>query len=503
MSAILERITPFLDLSTILVCSAVLATIVWYVRRPSNLPPGPFAWPWLGSIPGIAVQYFTAGSLAPHRFLTLLGKKYDQLYSLKLGPQLLVVVANDLETVQEAGHNQHTAARPAMLQPSHGGGEGVAISSGEVWIQQRRFTLSTLRGFGLGRKSYEGQIAEETEMLVKEFEKYEGKPFDNKFLVLSAVSNVLCDVMFGKRYEYSDADFRYIIDCLDRQTKLVGSAGAEIFIPGAIAKFLPKQNHPKTDMAKLTTDFNAFLSTIVKDHQKIYDGQNLHDYIDVYLKEMELSREVTAHLNELNLLTSLSQLFFAGTDTSATTLRWALMYLMEYPEKKKKVQEEIDSVVGRNRRPKLNDRDDLPYVDAIILETFRIRTPLPLSVPHSTTEDTVIKGYNVPKGTMIILNLWGAHHDPRRWDEPEKFNPDRFIDEKGCLTKVDQVIPFCYGRRQCIGEQLARKEVFIFFTHLLHHFRFERADNEQFDFEGVFGITHSPKPYMMRAIVRL
>ncbi|XP_072030802.1 steroid 17-alpha-hydroxylase/17,20 lyase-like [Amphiura filiformis] len=98
---------------------------------------------------------------------------------------------------------------------------------------------------------------------------------------------------------------------------------------------------------------------------------------------------------------------------------------------------------------------------------------------------------------MIILNLWGAHHDPRRWDEPEKFNPGRFIDGKGMF---DEGGP---SRRQCIGEQLARKEVFIFFTHLLHHFRFERADNEQFDFEGVFGITHSPKPYMMRAIVRL
>ncbi|XP_072030800.1 cytochrome P450 2J4-like [Amphiura filiformis] len=499
MSAILERITPFLDLGTILVCSALFATIVWYVRRPSNLPPGPFAWPWLGSIPGIAVEYFRSGSPTPHQFLALLGKKYDELYSLKLGPQLLVVVINDLETIQKAGHNQDTAARPVQIEETRGGGEGVALSSGEVWLQQRRFTLSTLRSFGLGKKSFEGQIAEETDILVKEFEQYEGKPFDNKILLLSAVSNVLCAVIFGKRYEYSDADFRYIIDCLDRQTKLVGSAGADLFIPGA--KYLPKPNQPQ-NMAKLVNDFSEFLSTIVKDHQKIFDGQNLHDYIDVYLKEMELSREVTSHLNDLNLLKTLSQLFFAGTETSATTLRWALMYLMEYPDIQKKVQEDIDSVVGRNRRPKLTDRDDLPYVDAILLEAFRIRPPVPLSIPHSTSTDTLIKGYNVPKGTMIIMNLWACHHDPKRWDEPEKFNPDRFIDEKGRLTRVDQVIPFGYGRRQCIGEQLARKELFIFFTHLLHHFRFEKADGEQFDFDGVLGITHSPKPYMMRAIVR-
>ncbi len=204
-----------------------------------------------------------------------------------------------------------------------------------MWLQQRRFTLSTLRSFGVGKKSYEGQIAEETDYLIKEFEQYEGKPFDNKLLVLNALSNVLCAVLFGKRYEYSDADFRYIMDCLDKQTKLVGSGGAQLFIPGA--QYLPKSNHPETDMTKMTQNFSGFLSAIVRDHQKIYDAQNLHDYIDVYLKEMEKAREVTSELNEPNLLTTLSQLFFAGTDTSATSIRWALMFLMEYPEIQKKV----------------------------------------------------------------------------------------------------------------------------------------------------------------------
>ena len=169
---------------------------------------------------------------------------------------------------------------------------------------------------------------------MREFEQFGGKPFDPKFLLLNAVSNVLCCVIFGKRYEYSDADFRYIIECLDRQTKLVGSGGAQIFLPAA--RYLPK-TQSQEGMAKIFKGFGDFLSGILRDHQKVYDAQNLHDYIDVYLNEMEKPRDVTSHLNEPNMLTTLSHLFFAGTDTSATTLRWTLMYMMENPDVQKKV----------------------------------------------------------------------------------------------------------------------------------------------------------------------
>ena len=187
----------------------------------------------------------------------------------------------------------------------------------------------------MGKRSFEEQISEETDYLMKAFEEHKGKPFDPKFLFLNSISNVLCSVMFGHRYEYSDDDFRYIMDCLDRQTKLVGSGGAQIFFP--IMKYLPKSSEPGVDVAKISADFSAFLRTIVTEHQQVYDGQNLHDYIDVYLKEMERSREVTSHLNELNLLTTLSQIFFAGTETSATTLRWAMVFMMDYPQIQEKV----------------------------------------------------------------------------------------------------------------------------------------------------------------------
>ncbi len=123
MSAILDYIASYLDLSTILICTVVFATIIWFVRRPSNLPPGPFAWPWLGSLPGIVIDYYRAGRPNPHRFLASLGNAYGNLYSLKIG-SLQVVVANNLDTVQEVGQNPDATGRPDRFQPSSSGGEG-------------------------------------------------------------------------------------------------------------------------------------------------------------------------------------------------------------------------------------------------------------------------------------------------------------------------------------------------------------------------------------------
>ncbi len=107
--------------------------------------------------------------------------------------------------------------------------------------------------------------------------------------------------------------------------------------------------------------------------------------------------------------------------------------------------------MGRNRRPKLSDRDDLPYIDAVLLETFRFRPPVPLSIPHSAIKDTVIKGYTVPKGTMIIQNIWACHHDPKLWNHHEKFDPGRFIDGNGKLINVDRVVPFSSGKMKFLS----------------------------------------------------
>ena len=178
--------------------------------------------------------------------------------------------------------------------------------------------------------SFEQQIVEETTCLLKEFEHHNGKPFDPKFPILNATSNILCSVMFGKRYNYSDDEFRNILKIIDHLTKAVGSGGSAMY-NSVLRRFL------KGKAESLMEDFVAFLRTVVTDHRKLYDSENLRDYIDVYLMEMERSREATSQLSEPNLVATLAHLFFAGTDTSANTIRWVLLYLLEHPHVRRKV----------------------------------------------------------------------------------------------------------------------------------------------------------------------
>ena len=217
---------------------------------------------------------------------------------------------------------------------------GVALCSGDAWLQQRRFTLSTLRSFGVGKKSFEEQISDETSHLMSEFQQYKNKPFDPKFLLLNATSNVLCSVIFGKRYEYSNGDFQLLLRIMDVLVRRTGTGGSSVFSP--LSKILPKSKQQR-ETEEMGAKLKEFLTKIVEEHKHTFDANNLTDYIDVYLKEMRLSREVTSHLNDANLLATLAHMFFAGTDTSATTIRWALLYMMEYPD----IQEKVLSTFAR------------------------------------------------------------------------------------------------------------------------------------------------------------
>ena len=224
------------------------------------------------------------------------------------------------------------------------------LAPGEGWKQQRRFALTTLRSFGVGKRSFESCIAEEAEFLIQEIIDLKDASFDPRSFFTNATSNIICSVVFGKRYGYSDSNFKYLLKLLDENVQLFGAGGAQLFFP--TARYLQPSLYKK--LTDNMSNLLQFITGVINQHKSSRDPDNPNDYIDVYLNEIETSQGSGSaeYFNNKNMMQIIIVLFGAGTETTATTLRWAVKYMMAYPEIQKRVQQEIDSVVGRNRFPR-------------------------------------------------------------------------------------------------------------------------------------------------------
>ncbi|XP_014672812.1 PREDICTED: cytochrome P450 2D28-like [Priapulus caudatus] len=186
-----------------------------------------------------------------------------------------------------------------------------------------------------------------------------------------------------------------------------------------------------------------------------------------------------------------------------TTLRWGLLFMLKYPHVLRKVQAEIDDVIGRGRLPCMADQDNMPYSRATIAEVQRVADIVPLNLPHSTTAEIQLGGYVIPAGTDIFANFTAILNDPKYFPEPQKFRPERHLDERGDFVQNEALIPFSIGRRVCLGEALARVELFIFFTGILQNFDIRLPDGvTDPSMDGTLGIVWMANPYLLHFVAR-
>lgn len=331
-------------------------------------------------------------------------------------------------------------------------------------------------------------------------EKEGGQPFDAHFKINNAVSNIICSITFGERFEYHDGQFQELLKLFDEVMYLEASMLCQLYnIFPWIMKFLPGAHQTLFSNWK---KLELFVSRMLENHKKDWNPAETRDFIDAYLKEMsKYPGSATSSFNEENLICSTLDLFLAGTETTSTTLRWGLLFMALYPEIQEKVHAEIDSVIGQWQQPSMASRESLPYTNAVIHEVQRMGNILPLNVPREVTIDTTLAGYHLPKGTVVLTNLTALHKDPEEWATPDTFNPEHFL-ENGQFKKKEAFIPFSIGKRACLGEQLAKSELFIFFTSLMQKFTFKPPSDEKLTLNFRMGITLSPVKHRICAIPR-
>ncbi|XP_036610276.1 cytochrome P450 2J2-like [Trichosurus vulpecula] len=484
-------------LQTLLLLSAFLVILAQYLqrrRRHLNYPPGPPGLPIVGN-------FFQLDFTNHQNIFPKLARQYGNIFCTRVGNFTFVMVSG-LPLIKEVLVNQDQVFidRPDFPIHSHVFKTfGLVMSNGQGWRQQRRFALMTLRNFGLGKKTLEDRIKEEARYLTEAIEEEKGQPFDPHFQINNAVSNIICSITFGHRFDYHDSQFREMLKTLDDIMVLQARWECQLFnvFPG-IMKFLPGAHLRSFRKWK---KLESFVKHVIKQHKEDLNPDDTRDFIDAYLKEMS-KENIHSSFHEENLVFCTLDLFLAGTETTSTTLRWALLYMALYPEIQGKIQAEIDRVVGQSRQPTMADKENMPYTNAAIHEVQRMGNIVPFNVPRVAIVDTTVAGYHVPKGAILSTNLTGLNRDPNEWATPETFNPEHFL-ENGQFKKREAFLPFSIGKRVCLGEQLARTELFLFFTSLLQKFKFQAPPNSHLSPKIRYASTLSPASYQICALPRV
>ncbi|XP_078619737.1 cytochrome P450 2U1-like [Branchiostoma floridae x Branchiostoma japonicum] len=423
-----------------------------------------------------------------------------------MGSELRVVL-NSYEVVREAFVKKFeifsSRPKPVTSYLAQRKTKGVANELyGPTWKEHRRFSMKSLRDFGVGKKSLEGKILEEARALSDTISKRQHQEFCIDQMIQGATSNVISSIVFGSRYRYGDPEFKALLSYIDEAFATSTLSLLPVVFP--TLRYIPGVNSGFKRYEDVYCKINQHVQNKVKEHQEEFDPYNTRDFIDAFLLE-KIKRESDKNttFTEEQLTMVVVDLFFAGTDTTSTTLRWAVLYMILHPDIQEKVQQEIDSVIGRNQDPSMMHRAQTPYTAAVLAEVEWLATIAPLSLAHTTTEDTFLRGYYIPKGTVVEPNIWAIHHDPQIWTNPNKFDPTRFLDDTGKFVKRDELIPFSIGRRACLGEQLARMELYLFFSSLLQRFSFKLPEGASIpSVKGEFGLTHAPKSYNLVTVPR-
>ncbi|XP_013361683.1 PREDICTED: cytochrome P450 2C23-like [Chinchilla lanigera] len=486
-------------LALVISVSCLILLFVWTKSHKAvRLPPGPAPLPVIGNMLQLNLKDVPAS-------LSKLAKEYGPVYTLYLGPRRTVVLCG-YNVVKEALINQGDEFLgrghfPIIDEAQKG--YGLIFSHGERWKLMRRFSLMTLRNFGMGKRSIEERVQQEARCLVKELRKTEGQPFDPTFALSCAPCNVICSILFNEHFQYKDEKFLTLMDLLNENFKQVNSRWCQMYnLWPILIKYLPGKHK---EFSKRLYDVKNFILEKVKEHQESLDPDNPRDYIDCFLSKMEQEKDNPESEFELeNLAVCGSNLFTAGTETTSITLRFGLLLLMKHPEVEAKVHEEIDRVIGRNQSPSMKDKMKLPYTEAVLHEIQRYITLFPSNLPHAVTRDTKFRQYVIPKGTTVLPLLSSVLMDCQEFPNPEKFDPGHFLDENGSFRKTDYFVPFSLGKRACVGESLARMQLFLFITSILQNFSLKSlVEPKEIDTKPITtGFVNIPPPYKLCLIPR-
>ncbi|XP_054810774.1 LOW QUALITY PROTEIN: geraniol 8-hydroxylase-like [Prosopis cineraria] len=468
--------------------------VTWYAwlcfnkRDGSDTPPGPPGLPLIGNLLSLDPEL--------HKYFTSLSQTYGPIFSLQLGSKYGVVVSSPSMARQVlkdhdvifANGDVPVAGRVA----TYGGRDIVWTPHGSEWRMLRKVLVQWMLSntnldsvYVLRRK----EVRKTVGYLYSRF----GSPVDVGEQMFMTAFNVVTGMVWGGTVEGNErvtvgTEFREVVA---RVTELLGKPNLSDFFFG-LARF--DLQGVEKQMGLLAQQFDQIFEKMVNQQKRRNkdqsgNGEESIDFLDFLLKlKDDESSKIPLTMAHIKAL--LMDIVVGGTHTSANTIEFAMTEIMSNPDMMKRIQQELESVVGKNNVVEESHIHKLPYLHAILKETLRLYPVIPLLVPHCPSETTTIGGYTIPKGSRVFVNVWAIHRDPFVWDNPLHFDPSRFLDSRLDFRGNDfSYLPFGSGRRICAGIALAEKNLLYFVATLMHSFDWRVPQGQKLDISVKFGIV--------------
>ncbi|KAL6724263.1 hypothetical protein Aduo_019167 [Ancylostoma duodenale] len=473
---------------------ALFAVHQLYWRR-RGYPPGPTPLPLLGNFLQINTE-------SPHKTMLHWRRKYGSIFTIWIpGP---VVVIADYESLKEAllknarcfSGRPHKPMWSVFYGDNEKEGDGIILSEGERWSNNRELALAIFKAFDLSGDELEARVRVHVDYLEHYIEAEIGKKecahMDLHIAIAYCVGNIIQDIVLGKSYPYGDPEFDGLKRLIDSTLHDAGSTSVLLAnqFP-CLTTVLPVVRRYITNGVLLR---NRFMQLIDEHEEALSMDGEPRDFMEAYLREVRRNPG-HAHIRRRSLCFVAADLWTGGMETTVTTMRWALIYMIYHPSVQLRCQKELDKVFGPE--PSVYSRkSETPYVMATIAEVQRISNVLPWAIPHRTMNDVFIDGYFIPKGTEIMPQYGCILHDPNLFPNPDQFLPERFLDTDGAYRPRVELKPFGFGARVCLGEFLAKCELYLIFTTLLQKFTFTAIEGLQLpSMVRSEGMTAVPKNY--------
>ncbi|KAG2681443.1 hypothetical protein I3760_11G144900 [Carya illinoinensis] len=477
--------------------------LLWAIKKQKKvavppLPPGPRGLPIVGYLPFIGTEL--------HTKFEQLGGIYGPIYKVWLANKLCIVISSP-SLVKEVVRDQDAIfsnrdVNRATLAVTYGGVDIAFSPNGHDWKMLRKIFVREM----LSPSNLDSTFAlrrEEVRIAIRNVYDKTGTPVDVGELVFVTVMNAIMNMLWGGTLQGEEgakfgAEFKTMFSNL---MLIVGKPNVSDLFP-TLANFdlqgIAREAKEISKNVDQVLDYviDKAIKSLAKAKEEGKTMTRQKDFLQVLLEIREQNTGADS-ISMIQLKAVLFDVVIAGSDTTTTTSEWVMARLMKHSEVMRKVQEELIEIVGMDKLVEESHLPKLRYLDAVIKETFRLHPPLPFLIPRSPSKSSIIGGYHVPKGSNIFVNAWAIQRDPKYWENPLEFKPERFLND-GCGT-LDfsgnnfKYIPFGSGRRICAGLTLGDRTLKYILASILHSFEWKLPQGSEIDISDTFGIITKKK----------